>query len=78
MDAANRVERVFDDWFGNMEVSDPWERLFPESDDPKSEFVYTWPRVKWAAPVLEIAEQEAAHLPLKPLESSSPQYDRFI
>jgi hypothetical protein len=52
--------------------------LFPQSDDPKSEFVYTWPRVKWAAPVLEIAGQEAAHLPLKPLESSSPQYDRFI
>jgi hypothetical protein len=77
-EAANIVERVIYGWFGSIRSVDPWQSLFPESEDPKVEFIYTWPRIKWAASVLELAQEEAAHLALEPLECCSPQYARFV
>jgi hypothetical protein len=78
VEAANVVEDVVSRWSGTVEVASSWQSLFPQSDDPKAEFVYTWPLVKWAVPVLDIAQEEAARLTLEPLEAYSPDYVRFI
>lgn len=72
LDAAELVEAYLKSW--DQSSPDPWQTLFPESDDPKSEFVDTWYRVKWPRAELETAHLSAAKLPLKPLRCCSPGY----
>jgi hypothetical protein len=77
-EALAGIEKCLRSWGNASENEDIWEVLFPDSDDPRAEFIYTWPRIKCAAAILELAQEEADRLPLKPLKSCSPKYDRFL
>jgi hypothetical protein len=77
-EALAAVERCLRSWDDTSADADIWETLFPDAEDPKAEFIYTWPRIKWAAAILTLAVEKADHLPLKPLKCCSQKYDRFI
>ncbi len=74
--AAASVERCLAGWEGYG--VDTWQTCFPESDDPKAEFVSTWDRIKWGQGALEQAVINADKLPLEPILSPSPKYETFI
>jgi hypothetical protein len=57
---------------------DIWKSLFPASDDPKEEFLYTWERVKWPRNELSRARASAQAFPLKPERCYSQKYGEFI
>src|SRR5882672_3682652 len=72
VDAFSAVDRCFRSWSDFVQVSDIWEDLFPDSDDPREEFIYTWGRIKWSRNELDRAQADAALLPLKPTLCFSP------
>ena len=76
-EAFAAVEMCLRSWDDASAHADVWEMLFPDAEDPKAEFIYTWPRIKWAAAILDLAVEEANRLPLKPSKSYSLKYDRF-
>ena len=76
LEAAELVESHIKTW--EPSSSDPWQTCFPESDDPKLEFVDTWHRIKWPRAELETARLSAARLPLKPFCCYSPGYQAFV
>jgi hypothetical protein len=78
MEAANRVEKVIQAWGVETDQPVTWEVCFLESDDPRAEFIHTWPLVKWAAEALQMALDDATILPMKPMESFSSGYCRFV
>jgi hypothetical protein len=77
-DALSAVGECLATWDRGRDGRDIWRALFPESDDPRAEFCATWPNVKWAKASLELAMESATRLPLKPMKSYSPQYNRFV
>lgn len=75
--AAQCVEKYLLAW-GPSTGTDLWGARFTQSDDPRTEFIDTWDKIKWPMGVVEQAVQGAAILPLKPIRSYSPDYERFI
>jgi hypothetical protein len=76
-EAFTVVEACLKLW-DNAPDGDLWEAWFPDSDDPRAEFIHTWPRIKWAAATLELALEQANQLPLNPSKSCSPKYAHFV
>jgi len=75
--AAQIVDGHLASW-GQSEGGDPWAAQFPNSDDPRTEFIDTWDKIKWPRASLELALQSATIRPLKPLISYSSTYERFV
>jgi hypothetical protein len=75
-DALRVVERALRGWF--VGADDLWQAGFPMSEDGKAEFLRTWEVIKWPKAELDRAQAEAITLPLQPLNSCSPKYDRFV
>jgi|SRR5215469_14182693 len=74
--AAEAVEQYLAHWGdGN---GDPWQAAFPKSDDPRTEFVDTWEKIKWPHAEVERALQAVKTLPLRPKRSYSPKYAEFV
>jgi hypothetical protein len=78
LEALSAIERCLRSWENASENQDIWEVLFPDSDDPREEFIYTWDRIKWPRAELDRAQADATVLPLKPSRCYSPGYGRFI
>jgi len=77
-EALAAIESCFRYWDSASEDDDCWKALFPNSDDPKEEFIYTWDSIKWPRNELDRAQAEATALPLKPHRCFSAGYARFI
>jgi hypothetical protein len=75
-DAAELVRCILTTWV--QPSDDPWLTLFPESDDPESEFADTWTRIKWPRSEVEHAHLLAGKLPLKPSRCCSSRYGSFV
>jgi hypothetical protein len=78
LEAFAVIEGCLRSWGNGSEDEDIWETLFPDSDDPREEFIYTWDRIKWPRAELDRAQADATVLPLKPSRCYSPGYGRFI
>jgi hypothetical protein len=72
------IEGCLRSWGNSSEDEDIWETLFPDSDDPREEFIYTWDRIKWPRAELDRAQADATVLPLRPRRCYSPGYGQFI
>jgi hypothetical protein len=42
MEALSVIEMCFKSWGKTSEGEDIWESMFPNSDDPKAELIFTW------------------------------------
>jgi hypothetical protein len=78
LEALAVIEGCLRSWGNSSEDEDIWETLFPDSDDPREEFIYTWDRIKWPRAELDRAQADAIALPLKPHRQYSPGYGQFI
>ena len=58
----------------------PWRDWFPDSEDPQSEFLVTWDRVRVPAwsDILELATSIAKEKPLRPRSCISPAYGHYL
>jgi hypothetical protein len=78
IEALAAIERCIRSQESASADADVWEVLFPNSDDPREEFIYTWDRIKWPRHELDRAQSGATALPLKPHRQYSAGYERFI
>jgi hypothetical protein len=78
-EAAKLVERELTKTDGTS-VELFWETWFPDSDDPRVEFIYCWQRIRFARGEgpLELASRNSRKLPLRPLHEYSRGYASFV
>ena len=75
--AFQQVDRVR---LRDSDRSFPWEEWFPDSDDPRMEFIATWDKVRIpaGADILALAVALADEKPLKPRLSIPEGYSRYV
>jgi hypothetical protein len=75
--AVSIIEDCLKSW-DDAPQNDILGALFPDSDDPKEELIYTWDRIRWPRDEVARAQADARALPLKPTRCYSSGYGEFI
>jgi len=75
--AAEVIEQYLIAWDADGN-GDPWQAYFPQSDDPRCEFIDTWDKVKRPHAEVDRAVLAAKHLPLKLKRAHSAKYCEFV
>jgi hypothetical protein len=76
--AFSVVDGCLRTWNGLANHPNVWKELFPDSDNAREEFIYTWERIRWPQAELERAQSEARSTRLKPTRLYSTGYGEFI
>ena len=75
--AADTIEPYFANWLGDRDF-EVWSSVFPWSDDPRSEFIDTWQKIKWPHAYVERAVEAVKICPLFPKQAFSKTYAEFV
>jgi hypothetical protein len=80
LSATNALQQINKIRLRDGDLGFPWEEGFPDSDDPRMEFVATWDKVRvpFGADILDMAVATAKQKSLKPRNCISESYRFYV